>query len=101
MSAGPPRTTEHQKRLRKQFGMWIKRLREASELTQKDVSEALGHGYLTTLSQYERGIRPVPMNYWPILANLYHMKPKEFAMRALKLSEPDVFYMIWGSDQED
>lgn len=86
------------KRLRQDFGRWLKARREAVGRTQVDLSDHLGHRYYTTVSQFERGISRVPPEDWVKYAEYIGVDPKVFAKRALAHYDHIVFDILYGDE---
>lgn len=100
MSDHRANVTDNDRQRRVQLGKWIKSLRTDKDLTQVEASRLLGYRYNTTLSQFESAKSPLPPRLWADMAKVYGVPPKVFAMRALKLSEPEVFDMLFGADAD-
>ena len=75
---------------RRRAGAYIKACREAANLSQKNVGDALGYEYYTTVSQIERGVTTLPMELFPILADLLDVDRFTFANTLMKLYHPEV-----------
>jgi transcriptional regulator with XRE-family HTH domain len=55
---------ESSQKLRKQGGTYLKKLRNKSGLTQREVAEAAGFKYYTFISQIENGAGRIPPNLY-------------------------------------
>ncbi len=82
--------------LRKGFGEWLRVRREAAGVTQLDVSLALGHSYVSMVSQVERGRSLIPAQDLAQWAATIKVKPKEFALKYLYWCHPEVSAMLTG-----
>lgn len=88
-----------QRERRKKFGAWLKARRGGLEMTQLDMSNALGYQYYVTISQVERGVMRVPPEDWKKWANLLKIAPKDFAIRALAHYDPLVFDLLFSETE--
>lgn len=86
------------KSLRQEFGQWLKKEREALDRTQLDLARHLDHEYPTTISQFERGITRIPPDDWEKYAQFLGVPTKEFAKRALKYYDNQVYMLIFGDE---
>lgn len=82
--------------LRKRFGEWLKSRREAADVTQLDLSRALGHDYVSMVSQVERGRSLIPPQDLVLWAEALKVKPKEFATKYLYWCHPEASAMLTG-----
>lgn len=84
-------------RLRKEAGIYLRRLRETAKLTQQEVAQRVGFDYYTMISQVELGKSRVPpdrMQRWAIAVGA---DPREFAKRLLRYYDPYCWQLIFGS----
>lgn len=80
--------SEHAKALRKQAGLYLRKLREGRELTQNDLAKLLGIEYYTFVSQVETGNARVPPENIIKWAQALKVEPAELAMNLLKFYDP-------------
>ena len=81
--------------LRMQVGQWLKELREARGLSQRDLSNLTGGGYYTFVSQIEAGRGRIPPERYPDWACALGIKPHEFAKQMLRFYEPATYGMLF------
>lgn len=88
--------TPDMKRNRQRLGMWLKGLRNARQMTQKDVAQHMGWAYYTFVSQLETGYTMLPDGDWTRLAKLYDIPADQFAKKMIAFSKPEVFACLFG-----
>lgn len=84
--------------LRRQFGSWLKSVRERCALTQLDVITHLKLGGVSSLSGVELGRIGMPPEWAERLIALYGVDKDEFVRRYLYVSNPWVYALIYGAD---
>jgi transcriptional regulator with XRE-family HTH domain len=82
--------------LRRRFGNWLKVGRESANVTQLDLSRALGHNYVSMVSQVERGRSLIPAQDLAQWATALKVRPKEFAAKYLYYCHPEASSMLGG-----
>jgi transcriptional regulator with XRE-family HTH domain len=87
------------KKLRRQGGLWLKGLREESNLTQREFAELVGADYYTFISQIENGRGRVPPDKYRLWAKHLNITPKEFVKGIMRYYDP-VTYDILFSDED-
>jgi transcriptional regulator with XRE-family HTH domain len=87
------------KKLRKQGGLWLKSLREESNLTQREFAELVGAEYYTFISQIENGRGRVPPDKYRLWAKHLNITPKEFVKGIMRYYDP-LTYDILFSDED-
>jgi len=91
--SSPEASKEH----RLELGVWLRELREAQGLSQRDLSDALGLDYYTFISQLENGRGKIPSNRYRDWANALGQDTKTFVRKLLMHYDP-VSYEILFSD---
>ncbi len=84
------------KELRKKAGAYVRSLRHAADLTQRDVAQALNLDYYTFISQLESGYGRVPPNLYVPLAQVLGVDPKEFTKSMIKYYDPFTYEGLFG-----
>lgn len=92
--ASPEETRE----LRLEMGHWLKSLREARGMSQRDLSNELSLEYYTFISQLENGRGKIPPQRYVEWAEALGQEPKEFVKKLLSYYEP-ITYAILFEDQ--
>lgn len=93
-------TPEEAKEQRATFGQWLKALREAEGLSQRDLADRLSLDYYTFISQLENGRGKIPAHRYAEWAIALGQEPKSFVKTLLKYYEP-LTYQILFADEED
>ena len=93
-------TPEESKEHRLILGAWLRDLREARGLSQRDLSEALGLEYYTFISQLENGRGKIPPRRYRDWANALGQDPRTFVRKLLMHYDP-VSYNILFLDKEN
>jgi transcriptional regulator with XRE-family HTH domain len=85
-------------RLRKEAGAYLKSLREAAELTQRDVAMAVGFEYYTMVSQIENGKTRLPPAHLKDYAKALKVDPVTMTKRLLSYYDPLTFDVLFGKN---
>ncbi len=85
-------------RLRQEAGRWLRELREAAGLSQRDLSRALDLDYYTFISQIESGRGRVPPNQYGAMAKALNVEPHDFAKSMLRFYDPITHDMLFGGE---
>jgi transcriptional regulator with XRE-family HTH domain len=83
-------------KLRKQGGAYLKRLRIAAKLTQRELSEETGFKYYTFISQIENGSGRIPPNLYAAYAKAVNINQADFVKDMLKFYDPYAFKALFG-----
>jgi transcriptional regulator with XRE-family HTH domain len=83
-------------RLRKEAGAYLRKLREAQDITQAGLAKALGIEYYTMISQIERGVSRVPPDRMQQWAEALGVEPRTFAQRLLQFYDPYMWQLLFG-----
>lgn len=87
--------------LRKEGGIWLRSLRLAAGLSQRDVSRAVGLEYYTFVSQIESGrgrIPPLLVSDW---AKSLNQPPRDFAIKLMRYYDPINYSLIFADYPAD
>lgn len=68
-----------EKKLRKEFGVYLRVQRLKANVTQKEIAKACGFSSPQFISNIERGICPVPAEVLVIMADVYDLNKKILA----------------------
>ncbi|PCJ57107.1 MAG: transcriptional regulator [Rhodospirillaceae bacterium] len=88
------------KRLRREAGAYLRKLRHAEQLTQLELAHLLGYDYVTFISQLECGGAQIPPDRIKDYAEALKTNPKTFAKTLLRYYEPQLFNLIFGKASE-
>jgi len=75
---------------RKEFGEWIKNIRNEKKMTLREASERLGYKTRGTMAGVESGQMPLPIERIFEIAKLYEMDIKDL-LEKLKECEPELY----------
>ncbi len=84
-----------EKQRRETAGKFLKGIREAKGVTQRQVAEAVGIEVYTVISQYEAGHGKLPTDIWPAYAEAIGMQQEFFAKKLLEAYMPEIFSMLY------
>ena len=83
------------KALRLKGGAYVKRLRQASGLTQRELAVKVGLNYYTFISQLENGTGRVPPDLYAAFADAFHVNRKEFVRELLRYYDPFTYKILF------
>ena len=86
--------TEEAKRLRKLAGRYVRDLRLEKGLTQKNLTNLLGHAHPTFVSAVENGVNRVPPEALLKWAQALGVDGRKFAMKLLSYYDPYTHFAI-------
>ena len=78
--------TDCEKKMRQEFGVFLRNQRQKSGLTQLVVAKACGLSSAQFISNIERGICPVPSDTLVKMSELYNLNKKDLAKRYNRIS---------------
>ncbi|MFC5039070.1 helix-turn-helix domain-containing protein [Tianweitania sediminis] len=78
--------------------MYLKELREAIGLSQREIASLAGFEYYTFVSQIETGAAKLPPAQMKRYAEIVKASPREFAITLLRHYEPHHYEMIFTDD---
>jgi len=85
--------------LRTNAGIFLKALRAQSQLTQRDVAEALGLRYYTMISQIESGSARVPPEQYAAYAKTLGVDPAMFVQKLTQYYDPHTYKALFGNQR--
>lgn len=85
-------------KLRTAAGFFVKQLRTAQGLTQRDVAVALKLNYYTMISQIESGAARIPPDLYTAYAKVLKVDPKLFVRKLLQYYDPHTHTAMFGRD---
>lgn len=88
--------SEAARHLRQDAGSYVRSLREALGITQRELSVKLKLDYYTFISQVETGASRVPPDAIVQWARALNVKPEEFARKLLGFYDPHMHSAIFG-----
>ena len=86
--------------LRREAGLWLRRLREDRGFSQRALAEKVGHEYYTFVSQIEAGRGRIPADRYKAWATAVAMEPAVFVRRLLRFYEPTTYDILFGEKPE-
>jgi len=88
-------TPEEAREHRAVFGQWLKVLREAEGLSQRELADRLSLDYYTFISQLENGRGKIPAHRYAEWAVALGQEPKNFVKTLLKYYEPLTYQILF------
>ena len=85
--------------LRKQAGRWLRQLREARGLTQRELAAAVEVEYYTFISQIESGRGRIPPDRYELWAKALGVDVREFVKRLTRYYDPITYRLLFGADE--
>mgnify|MGYP003143425313 CR=1 FL=1 len=85
---------------RAELGRWLRTLREAQGLSQRQLADALSLDYYTFISQLETGRGKIPSARYRDWAKALEQDPKAFMTTLLSYYEPEAYEMLFGETKE-
>lgn len=85
-------------KLRNQAGAWLRELREARGLSQRDLAQKVGAEYYTFISQLEHGRGRIPPDRYLVWAAALGVDPREFVRGLMSYYDPVTYDIVFGSD---
>jgi transcriptional regulator with XRE-family HTH domain len=84
--------------LRQQAGRWLKELREARGLSQRNLADRVGADYYTFISQLESGRGRIPPDRYTAWADALDVAPKTFVQTLLRYYDPVTYAIVFGDE---
>lgn len=81
---------------RREAGAWLRRLREARGITQRQLAERVGIEYYTFVSQIESGRGRIPADRYQKWADALQLEVKVFVKNMLYFYEPVTYQILFG-----
>lgn len=82
--------------LRKAAGRWLRELREAKGLSQRQLAQEVGVEYYTFISQLETGRGRIPPDKYAIWADTLGMPVRDFVKHLLQYYDPITYCFLFG-----
>jgi transcriptional regulator with XRE-family HTH domain len=86
------------KALRRKGGQYVKSLRVAAEMTQRELALKIGLDYYTFISQIENGQGRVPPDLYAAFADALEVDRREFVREILKFYDPFTYQILFTSE---
>lgn len=84
--------------LRKAAGKWLRELREARGLSQRQLAQEVGIEYYTFISQLETGRGRIPPDKFEIWAEALGMPVRDFVKHLFQFYDPITFGILFGEE---
>jgi len=88
-------TPEEAKEQRTALGVWLKELREAQHLSQRELADRLSLDYYTFISQLENGRGRIPVHRYAEWAVALGQDPRIFVRKLLSYYEPTTYRILF------
>ncbi|SOD98762.1 helix-turn-helix domain-containing protein [Caenispirillum bisanense] len=82
-------------KLRQDAGRWLKSLREAAGLSQRDLAREVGVDYYTFISQIEAGRGRIPPDRYEAFATALGVDVVDFVKRLLSYYDPVTYHLLF------
>jgi transcriptional regulator with XRE-family HTH domain len=100
MYAHPQQSAVHDvHKLRREAGRWLKELREARGVTQRQLAELVGVDYYTFISQLEVGRGRIPPDRYERWAHALGQEPAAFVKHLLRFYDPETYRLLFGGTE--
>jgi len=96
-----PGTEDGTQQRRRAGGAWLRRLRDARRLSQRQLAERVGIEYYTFVSQIEAGRGRIPPERYGDWAEALGADRREFVRAMLYFYEPTTFEALFGPEGFD
>lgn len=83
-------------RLRQEAGHWLKGLREATGLSQRQFAAKVGVDYYTFISQIEAGRGRIPPDRYEAWADALGVNPANFVRELMRYYDPHTYRILFG-----
>jgi transcriptional regulator with XRE-family HTH domain len=84
--------------LRREAGRWLKELREAKGLSQRELARSVCVEYYTFISQIESGRGRIPPERYEIWANALGVDVRYFVRTLMSYYDPITYRILFGGD---
>ena len=85
---------------RAELGIWLRSLREARGLSQRQLADILSLDYYTFISQLETGRGKIPSARYRDWAEALEQNPRDFMKTLLSYYEPEAYSMLFQECKE-
>lgn len=86
---------EEAKEQRAALGVWLKELREAQKLSQRELADRLSLDYYTFISQLENGRGRIPVHRYAEWAEALGKDQRTFVRKLLSYYEPTTYKILF------
>lgn len=86
---------EEAKEQRAALGVWLKELREAQKLSQRELADKLSLDYYTFISQLENGRGRIPVHRYAEWAEALGKDQRTFVRKLLSYYEPTTYKILF------
>lgn len=88
-------------RLRQEAGRWLRGLREAAGLSQRELANAVGFEYYTFISQLEGGRGRLPQGQYVAFAKALKLPLRDFVKALTRYYDPITYFALfeWEVDE--
>ncbi|MGL5138758.1 MAG: helix-turn-helix domain-containing protein [Beijerinckiaceae bacterium] len=83
-------------KLRQECGAWVRSLREAAGLSQRDIAARVGLDYYSFVSQIESGKGRIPTAQIRAWATALNVAPRAFATELMRFYDPVNHELLFG-----
>ena len=90
------RSTSEVQDLRREGGVWLKSLREAASLSQRQLAAKVGADYYTFISQLETGRGRIPPDRYRDWAEALGVPASDFVRDVLRFYDPITHAILFG-----
>lgn len=91
------RVTNEIQDLRREGGRWLRDLREAAGLSQRELAIKVGAEYYTFVSQLENGRGRVPPDRYEVWAAALGLSTRDFVKEVLKYYDPITYDVLFNN----
>jgi transcriptional regulator with XRE-family HTH domain len=84
--------------LRREAGRWLKELREAQGLSQRNLADLVDAEYYTFISQLESGRGRIPPDRYLLWAEALGVEPRLFVRRLMRYYDPVTHTILFQDD---
>lgn len=88
-------------RLRQEAGQWLRDLRKARNLSQRELARLVHVEYYTFISQIEAGKGRIPPDRYTVWANALGVAPRDFVKMILRYYDPVTYEILFSNDEEE
>ena len=78
-------------------GKWLKELREANNLTQRQLAAKVGVEYYTFVSQLESGRGRIPPDRYELWAQALNIDAAVFVKELMKYYDPETYRLLFAN----
>lgn len=81
--------------LRREAGKWLKELRDARGISQRQLAVLVGTEYYTFISQLETGRGRIPPDRYTLWAEALGVEPRKFVRRLMRYYDPVTYSILF------